>query len=120
MEEQKNKSELDVDDFKFNLRRKREILKKLVRSPLLRPVIIYVKNKKIPDITKTVYLVFKYMSADELIAEIKGNMERQIEGKFYLQTESFEEMINGDILIEELYEDYRNRDRMMYFIFEMI
>lgn len=120
MEEQKYNSELDVEDFKFNLRRKRDIFKKLIKSPLLRPVIVYVKNKNIPDISKTIYLVFKHMTADELISEIKNNMNKQIDGKFYLQTESLQEFIDGDVLIDELYEDYRNSDKFMYFIFEMI
>lgn len=120
MEDQKHNSELDVEDLKFNLRRKRDIFKKLIRAPLLKPVIVYVTNKNIPDITKTIYLVFKYTTADELIEEIKSNMVTKINENFCLQPETLEEMIAGDILIDELYEDYKNTDRLMYLIFEMI
>jgi len=97
-ESDKTWSESDVDNFKFNLERKKEVLQKL-RMPYYTCVVVYVKNKSIPDIKKTVYIVHLFSDPE---SEEEGNW-----------------CLDGDFLMQELIEDYKNPgDKFLYLILD--
>ncbi len=113
------KSIADVEDFKYNLERKKEVFQKLVRNPLLIPVIVYVRNPDIHDIKKTVYLVPKFFDIDKLLETVKNYLDIEDDTiKYYLSAESEEGNIIGDLLLEEAWEYFHNKDRFMYLILE--
>jgi hypothetical protein len=121
-ESDKTWSESDVDDFKFNLERKKEVLQKL-RMPYYTCVIVYVKNKSIPDIKKTVYVVHLFSDIDSLVEKIKSYLTEDREGiKYGLRPESEEEgnwCLDGDFLMQEVIEDYKNPgDKFLYLILD--
>ena len=121
-ESDKTWSESDVDDFKFNLERKKEVLQKL-RMPDYTCVIVYIKNKSIPDIKKTVYVVRLFSDIDSLIEKIKCYLtEDRQDIKYGLRPESEEEgnwCLDGDFLMQELIEDYKNPgDKFLYLILD--
>lgn len=121
-ESDKTWSETDADDFKFNLERKKEVLQKL-RMPYYTCVIVYVKNKSIPDIKKTVYVVHLFSDIDSLVDKIKTYLTEDREGiKYGLRPESEEEGIwclDGDFLMQEVIEDYKNPgDKFLYLILD--
>jgi hypothetical protein len=115
-------SESDVDNFKYNPERKKEVLQKL-RMPYYTPVIIYVKNKSIPDIKKTVYIVHLYSDIDSLIEKIKTYLTYDKDDiKYGLKPENEDEgnwCLDGDLLLQEVNEDYKNTgDKFLYLIFD--
>ena len=113
------KSLVDVEDFKYNLERKKEVFQKLVRNPLLIPVIVYVRNPNIHDIKKTVYLVPKFFDIDKLLETVKNYLDVEDDNiKYYLSAESEEGNIEGDLLLEEAWEYFHNKDMFMYLILE--
>jgi hypothetical protein len=105
------KSLADVEDFKYNLDRKRRVFEKLVKNPLLLAVIVYVRNPNIYDIKKTVYLVPKFFDIDKLLETVKNYLDFEDETiKYYLSVESEEGNIVGDLLLEEAWEYFHNNE----------
>ena len=114
------KSYIDVEDFKYNLERKRQIVSKL-RNSLMLPVIVYVKNPDITDISKTIYIMMMYQYIDNLLEKIKCYMNNEDENtKYILKTESGDEQtgILGDVILMEIYQEYKNRDGFLYLILD--
>ena len=114
------KSYIDVEDFKYNLERKRQIVSKL-RNSLMLPVIVYVKNPDITDISKTIYIMMMYQYIDNLLEKIKCYMNNEDENtKYILKTESGDEQtgILGDVILLEIYQEYKNRDGFLYLILD--
>jgi hypothetical protein len=121
-ESDKTWSESDVDDFKFNLERKKEVLQKL-RMPYYTCVIVYVKNKSISDIKKTAYIVHLFSDIDSLVEKIKSYLIKDSKDiKYGLRPESEEEgnwRLDGDLLMQEVIEDYKNSgDKFLYLILD--
>lgn len=113
------KSIADVEDFKYNLERKKEVFKKLVRNPLMIAAIVYVRNPNIHDIKKTVYLVPRFFDIDKLLETVKNYLDIEDDTiKYYLSAENEEGHIVGDLLLEEAWEYFHNNDRFMYLILE--
>jgi hypothetical protein len=120
-ESDKTWSESDVDDFKFNLERKKEVLQKL-RMPYYTCVVVYVKNKNISDIKKRVYVVHLFSDIDSLVEKIKSYLTEDREDiKYGLRPESEEGnwCLDGDLLMQEVIEDYKNPgDKFLYLILD--
>lgn len=114
------KSYADVEDFKYNLERKKQVVSKL-RNALMLPVIVYVKNPDITDISKTIYIMMMYEYIDNLLEKIKCYMNNEDENtKYILKTESGDEQtgILGDVILLEIYQEYKNRDGFLYLILD--
>lgn len=120
------RSETDVEDFKNNVDIKKELIKKC-NKPYHMPVVVYVKNPEIPDITITTYVVHCFSSISDLIEMIKKSQEKT--GKSYkygLKPEFFycneiEDFIMEDVLLQEVWEDYKNiGDKFLYLILDKI
>jgi hypothetical protein len=114
------KSEKTVDKFKYDLEAKKIVFEKLRINTYSLPVIIYVKNMNISDIKKTVYLAHRFTDIKKLISTVKNNMYfKDEEGQYGLLTELDDVgFLSEDSLIEEVYEDFGNRDKFLYLIFD--
>jgi hypothetical protein len=118
--EEKSWSESDVDNFKFNKDRKIEFLQKL-RMPYYKPVIVYVRNKNIPDIKKTLYVVQSYSDLDSFLEIVTNYLTEDRKDIKYCFIPEMEDdcCLLGDLLIDELYEDFRNPgDGLLYLILD--
>jgi hypothetical protein len=119
--EEKSWSESDVDNFKYNKDRKIEFLQKL-RMPYYKPVIVYVKNKSIPDLKKTLYVVHSYIDLDSFLEIVMNYLTEERQDIKYCFIPEMEEDINclvGDLLRDELYEEFRNPgDGLLYLILD--
>jgi len=114
-------SEIDVENFKCSQERKKQVCQKC-RLPYYTPIIVYVKNHKLPDLTKTIYIVHMYSDIDSLIETVKNYLSDIIEEKKYgLKTESQENgFLLGDLSIQEVWEDYKNvGDKFLYLILDI-
>lgn len=125
----KTKSEIFTDKFKFCLPMKKIIKNKVISNLIKIPVIIYVNNLNIPDIKKTIFLIDRFLTVEQIIHHIKYNenlylQDYNIIEKLCLKTEEmmFEENDNyivDDILIEELYEYEVNKDGFLYLVLDI-
>jgi hypothetical protein len=112
-------SEKRVDKFKYDLEAKKIVFENLRINTYSLPVIVYVKNPHISDIKKTVYLVHRFTEIKKLISTVKNNMYFKDEGQYGLLTELDDiGFLLEDSLIEEVYEDFGNRDKFLYLIFD--
>ena len=125
----KTKSEIFTDKFKFCLPMKKIIKNKVISNFIKIPVIIYVNNLNIPDIKKTIFLIDRFLTVEQIIHHIKYNQNLYLQDyniieKLCLKTEEmmFEENDNyivDDILIEELYEYEVNKDGFLYLVLDI-
>jgi hypothetical protein len=120
-----NRSEADVESFKYDNKRKKQLLEKC-KLPYHMPVVVYVTNPDIPDINKRFYIVHCFSSIENLLESIKNNQEDNDKNYEYgLKTEfvypnEFEDyFLMEDLLIQEIWEDYKNPgDKFLYLIFD--
>ena len=131
----KTKSEIFTDKFKFCLPMKKIIKNKVISNLIKIPVVIYVKNLNIPDIKKTIFLIDRFLTVEQIIHHIKYNEKLYLQDysiieKLCLKTEQmiFQEnnkdsviynYIVDDILIEELYEYEVNKDGFLYLVLDI-
>jgi len=131
----KTKSEIFTDKFKFCLPMKKIIKNKVISNLIKIPVVIYVKNLNIPDIKKTIFLIDRFLTVEQIIHHIKYNQNLYLQDcniieKLCLKTEQmiFQEnnkdsviynYIVDDILIEELYEYEVNKDGFLYLVLDI-
>jgi len=131
----KTKSEIFTDKFKFCLPMKKIIKNKVISNFMKIPVVIYVKNLNIPDIKKTIFLIDRFLTVEQIIHHIKYNQNLYLQDcniieKLCLKTEQmiFEDndkdsvlynYIVDDILIEELYEYEVNKDGFLYLVLDI-
>ena len=125
----KTKSEIFTDKFKFCLPMKKIIKNKVISNFMKIPVVIYVKNLNIPDIKKTIFLIDRFLTVEQIIHHIKYNQNLYLQDcniieKLCLKTEQmiFEDNDNyivDDILIEELYEYEVNKDGFLYLVLDI-
>lgn len=113
----KTNSENDADDIKYNLLRKRSIIIETIGQKMHVPIVVYVKNLEIPDITETVYSMHKFKMITDLIELVKKNIESDYEGDFCIKTELGQ--ILDDYYIEEAYEEFANTDKLLYLVFDV-
>jgi hypothetical protein len=120
MIEEELNSEKRVDKFKYDLEAKKIVFEKLRINTYSLPVIVYVKNPNISDIRKTVYLSHRFTEIKKLIYTVRNNMYfKDEEGQYGLLTELDDiGFLLEDSLIEEVYEDFGNRDKFLYLIFD--
>ena len=125
----KTKSEIFTAKFKFFLPMKKIIKNKVISNFMKIPVVIYVKNLNIPDIKKTIFLIDRFLTVEQIIHHIKYNQNLYLQDcniieKLCLKTEQmiFEDNDNyivDDILIEELYEYEVNKDGFLYLVLDI-
>jgi len=120
---------IDAEDFKINVKRKTEAIKKALKFPMFMPVIVYVVNPALPDLKKTVYIVNMYSSVDYLIETVKNYFDPPLEEKedmmygfrpeYRYANEDDNLLFCGDYPIQELWEDYKNHgDKFLYLMFD--
>jgi hypothetical protein len=114
----KTNSEKDADDIKYNTLRKRSIFNEVISRKMHLPIIVYVKNLEIPDITETVYSLHRFLMISHLIELVKKNLESEYKGNFCIKTELGETLLD-DLYIEEAYEDFANNDKLLYLVFDV-
>ena len=122
---------IDVEDFKLNIKRKTETIKKALKWPMFLPVVVYVVNPILPELKKTVYIVHMYSSIDYLIETVKNYFDPPLEEdntdvKYGFRTEvryaneDDKLLFYGDYPIQEIWEDYKNcGDKFLYLIFDV-
>ena len=143
LEEKENINELQstseqrAEVFKYSRQEKYRVLKYIetkLKHPYKRmmPVIVYVKNKGISDIKKIVYITNWFTSLKLLAYHVMNNqyfMETQTNKyacKYGFKTEQslFSEEENfflmDDLLLQEVWEDYKNSDKFLYLIFDVL
>ena len=122
---------IDVEDFKLNIKRKTETIKKALKWPMFLPVVVYVVNPILPELKKTVYIVHMYSSIDYLIETVKNYFDPPLdednpdvrygfrtEVKYANEDENL--LFYGDYPIQEIWEDYKNcGDKFLYLIFDV-
>jgi len=114
------KSYADVEDFKYNLERKKQVIPKL-KIGIFIPVVVYVINPDMTDIIKTVYVMFMYADVATLLEKVKCYMVNEDKDTNYiLKTEADQEEggLLGDVILMELYQEFKNRDRFLYMILD--
>jgi len=120
---------VDVEDFKFNVKRKTETINKALKFPMFLPVIVYVVNPNLPDLKKTVYIVNMYSTVDFVLETVKNyfvppleennNIEYGFKTEYIYANEDGNSLISGDYPIQEIWEDYKNHgDKFLYLIFD--
>ena len=113
------KSYVDAEDFKYNIDRKKEIVKK-TKFPFEIPIVIYTKNENIPDINKSVHIVDISMTVGELIKYLRKNMKAdrpELEFKIYSEGETDGWFVD-DLNMLEMWEEFRNNDGFLYLILD--
>jgi len=122
---------IDVEDFKLNIKRKTETIKKAFKWPMFLPVVVYVVNPILPELKKTVYIVHMYSSVDYLLETVKNYFDPPLEEdnpdvKYGFRTEvryaneDVDLLFYGDYPIQEIWEDYKNcGDKFLYLIFDV-
>jgi hypothetical protein len=113
----KTNSEKDADDIKYNTLRKRSIFNEVISRKMHLPIIVYVKNLEIPDITETVYSLHRFQIISDLIELVKKSLESEYKGNFCIKSELGETL--DDLYIEEAYEDFANNDKLLYLVFDV-
>jgi hypothetical protein len=135
----KTKSEIFTDKFKFCLPMKKIIKNKVISNLIKIPVVIYVKNLNIPDIKKTIFLIDRFLTVEQIIHHIKYNEKLYLQDysiieklclkteqimfqEYYYKDKNIDENDNyivNDILIEELYEYEVNKDGFLYLVLDI-
>lgn len=135
-------SEQKAEMFKYSRQEKFRVLKyietKFKKNPYKRmmPVIVYVKNNEISDIKKVIYIAHWFTSLKLLAYHIMNNQyvveknqtseSNKYECKYGFKTEMslFSEEENfflmDDLLLQEVWEDYKNNDKFLYLIFDVL
>jgi hypothetical protein len=114
------KSYADVEDFKYNLERKKQVIPKL-KIFMFIPVVVYVINPDMTDIIKTVYVMFMYADVETLLEKVKCYMvDEDKDTNYILKTEAEQEEggLLGDVILMELYQEFKNRDGFLYMILD--
>lgn len=132
-------SEQKAEIFKYSRQEKFRVLKYIetkLKHPYKRtmPVIVYVKNKEISDIKKIVYIANWFTSLKLLAYHVMNNQyfinteqnqTNKYECKYGFKTEQslFSEEENfflmDDLLLQEVWSDYKNSDKFLYLIFDI-
>jgi hypothetical protein len=134
-------SEQKAEIFKYSREEKFRVLKYIetkLQHPYKRmmPVIVYVKNKEISDIKKVIYIVnwftslkllaYHVMNNQYVIEKNGSNKCDKYDCKYGFKTElsliSEDEnfFLMDDLLLQEVWEDYKNNDKFLYLIFDVI
>jgi len=134
-------SEQKAEIFKYSREEKFRVLKYIetkLQHPYKRmmPVIVYGKNKEISDIKKVIYianwftslklLAYHVMNNQYVIEKNGSNKCDKYDCKYGFKTEQslFSEDENfflmDDLLLQEVWEDYKNNDKFLYLIFDVI
>lgn len=115
------KSYEKAEKFKYDIDAKKKLFEKIIKYQLKIPVVVYTKNKNIPDLTQVVFLISKWIDVDKMVEMLREKLSHSIDNPLRLMTETSEDdnCIVGDILIEELYEYEKNRDGILYLILDV-
>jgi len=128
------KSEADADHFKFSTSRKLEAINKC-KLPYYMPIVVYTVNPDIPDLIKTIYIIHRFSTVDDVLETVKSYLDyehfehqdkiehiKSLQFGFRAEVRWANEedlLIYGDFPIEELWEDYKNPgDKILYMMLD--
>lgn len=114
------KSYQKAEKFKYDIDAKKKLFEKVIKYQLKIPVVVYTKNKNIPDLTQTIFLISKWIEVDKMLEMLREKLSEPINQPLCIMTEYDEDgCIVEDILIEELYEYERNKDGILYLVLDV-
>lgn len=135
-------SEQRVEKFKYSRSEKYRVLKyietrlKHPRIKQMMPVIIYVKNKEISDIREVIYVAHWFTSLKLLAYHVMTNQyfidsstnykkdrydcEYGFKTELSIHDKEEDFFLMDDLLLKEVWEDYKNSDKFLYLIFDKI
>jgi hypothetical protein len=133
-------SQQRVEKFKYSKEEKYRVLKyietklKNPRRKQMMPVLIYIRNKEISDIREVIYVAHWFTSLRLLAYHVMTNQyfidssTNYKNDKYYcgygfktewsIHNKDEDFFLMDDLLLQEVWEDYKNNDKILYLIFD--